>query len=455
MSRRRIGWQPLLVAMIAVVLAGCNLFNLSGAGDASDPDALVERGEDCMRSRDFGCAYDAFSRALAQDSSKSLAWHGLCKASIARDSVPITELLRRTYGLGAVGDSTMPFLGENDSVKNRFYRPLIRLQGLIMAFRRRDSLGRLDGLYASSREDVDLLVASNLGLVLKLSDLNRDTVVDVRDNLLKGAFDSIDAGGLKPGALSPDSFLATSDMTGRVDTQKVADFNTFLQGVNDDVETNRTILKQMGGTSFHAPDSGSAADEELDGQIDRFLEAAAGSIVFWKINDSIDDDGDGCVDEEVWGDNLDNDGDGLVDEDGRVAYLFPSDPLLTRNTLFANAPDDGVLNDRVRIVGGDVRFVSGIDDLDSGVFVRAGTRALASQGRSKAFQNLSWVNLLDGVNRPFYDDAVAKYPDETPMDWMDRARNAIRLHVLSFEGAERKKEGETHVGGCWSRASIE
>ena len=327
MTGRRISGWLLPLALFLATFVGCNIFNPSGkgGGDDGDADGLIAVGEQCMRDKDFDGAYDAFSKALAQDSSKSLAWHGLAKAMVARDSLPITELIRRAKDLGGLkaGDS-LPFLNEGDSVKNRFYRPLLRLQSIITAFRVRDSLGRTDGVYKASREGTDLLIASNLGLILKLGDLNRDTTFDTRDNLLKGAFDSLSSGGIKPNAIAADSFLSTGvdgtpDTTGTVNTQKVADFNNFVQGMGNDVETNRTILKQVASTSKPSTDT---SEEDVNTKIDKFLDQAGGSIIFWKLNDSLDNDGDGCIDEEVWGDKIDNDGDGITDEDARASYLF-------------------------------------------------------------------------------------------------------------------------------------
>lgn len=464
MSSRRLSRLSLsAVAMVGAVLFGCNLFNPSGEGESNDTDAdgLVATGEECMRAQDFSCAYDAFSEALAKDSANSLAWHGLIKATVERDSLPITELIRRALDLGDMkSDSAMPFLKENDSVKNRFYRPLLRLQSLISRFKKRDSLGLTDGVFKASREDNDLLVASNLGLVLKLADLNRDTIIDARDNLLKGAFDSLKSGGIKPSVISADSFLTSSsgkpDTTGKVDSQKVSDFNTFIQGMSEDVETNRSILKQAVTTSGTKTDTG---EESIDSKIDKFLDAAGGSIVFWKLNDFQDNDGDGCVDEEIWGDSVDNDGDGLVDEDARASYLFPglfwTPTPASYGVTFARAPEDGIYNDRVSIEGmrsTDVKAVPGTDDAN-GFFQWADIGGL-SKGRTKLFQNLTWVKVDTTAT---FREIQKQYPNEKPVDQISRARNKIRLDLLNdstLTPQARKDKGIATIGGCWSKAVI-
>lgn len=437
------GWPILPLLFLIAAFVGCNLFNPSGEGGAEgdDADGLIATGEQLMRDKDFAGAYDAFSKALASDSSKSLAWHGLAKASIARDSMPITELIRRAKDLGNLkaGDS-MPFLKEGDSAKNRFYRPLLRLQSILMRFQQRDSLGRTDGVYASSREANDLLIASNLGLVLKLSDLNRDTIINARDNLLKGAFDSMSSGGIKPSVISADSFLSTSgDTSGAVNTQKVADFNTFLEGMGADVETNKTILKQVTSGQTETDTA------SINAKIDQFLSTAGGSIVFWKINDSLDNDGDGCVDEEVWGDSLDNDGDGIIDEDARASYIIPGLPKAP-GTVFARAPDDGIRNDRLNAATG--LFVLGVDDADSGVFTRSTYDSLYAKGRTKAFQNNVWVDLKTDTA---WTNTLKDFPNENETDQATRTKNRIRLQILAHPIDQRVSEGAKRVGGCWTK----
>lgn len=457
MARRR--FPKSLLACLGLTLFGigaCNLFNPSGEGQL-DGDAanLVAVGEARMRDRDFQGAYEAFSKALAADPRTSLAWHGLSKASVARDSLPITELIRRAQELGNLqpGDK-MPFLTEADSVKNRFYKPLLRLQDILSRFRVRDSMGATDGIYRYKRSETDLLIAANLGLVMKLGDLNRDTLFDSRDNLLKGAFDSISSGGIKPSAISADSFLSTGadgtpDTTGAVSAQKVADFNTFLGGMSEDLESNRAVLKDAIKTAAVAPKdstdttSATPADEEdLNAKIDNFLESAGGAIVFWKLNDSLDNDGDGCTDEDVWGDQKDNDGDGIVDEDARASYLFPG-LVPTAGMPFARAPDDGIRNDRNRTVGDSVKFVTGTDDDDSGYFVWADDK-----GRTRAFASIVWA---DPTKDSVYARIVRENPSKSASEQLEKTRNTIRLQVLALPPARRIVEGAARIGGCWRK----
>lgn len=455
MARRRFSMFPLACLGLTLFgLGACNLFNPSGEGELDgDADDLVAVGEARMRDRDFQGAYEAFSKALAADPRASLAWHGLSKASVARDSLPVTELIRRAQDLGDLkaGDK-MPFLTESDSVKNRFFRPLLRLQGILSRFRTRDSLGLTDGVYRYQRSETDLLIAANLGLVLKLGDLNRDTLFDSRDNLLKGAFDSLSSGGIKPSVISADSFLSTGadgnpDTTGSVSPQKVADFNTFLGSMSEDIESNRAVLKDAIKSSAKPPtnttdSTGTASekDEDLNAQIDNFLENAGGAIVFWKLNDSLDNDGDGCIDEEIWGDKMDNDGDGIVDEDARASYLFPG-LVPVAGMSFARAPDDGIRNDRNRTVGDSLKFVVGSDDDDSGYFVWADPN-----GRTKAFASLVW---RDPKQDSTYARIVRENPTKTAAEQLEKTRNTIRLQVLALPPARRLVEGAARVGGCW------
>ncbi|MEO6097475.1 MAG: hypothetical protein ABIW76_18220, partial [Fibrobacteria bacterium] len=53
-------------------------------------------------------------------------------------------------------------------------------------------------------------------------------------------------------------------------------------------------------------------------QVKKFIQDAGSTIVIYKIFDKTDNDGDGCIDEELL-DGIDNDGDGRTDEDSRGA----------------------------------------------------------------------------------------------------------------------------------------
>jgi len=402
-----------------------------------------------MREKDFNAAYDDYSQALAIDSGKSLAWHGLSVASVGRDSLPITELIRLAKSLGNMksGDS-VPMMKASDSIKNRYYKPLLRLQSILMRFQRRDSLGRTDGVYPCSRENDNLIIASNLGLLFKLSDLNRDTIIDARDNLLKGAFDSMGKGGLKPGAIAADSFLAgtggKADTTGTVNPQKVTDFNTFLTGMTSDLSTNKTILDKVSPPSTSGSTTGSdtsSSSQTVNQQLQTFLDNTGNSVSFWKMNDSVDNDGDGCIDEEIWGDKKDNDGDGLVDEDSRIAYLIPEAARVPGQPM-ARAPEDGILNDRQQLAGDSLKFVSGTDDGVKGFWTYAD-----ESGRTVVWAGLKWV---DPKTDSVFTRLRAASPTATEADIVYKARITIRQQILALPPNQRMIPGAARVGGCWS-----
>jgi len=455
MTRCRLAPWAWSLALAFAGLVGCNLFNPQGSSSSGDgdADALINEGDAAMRRRDFQGAWDAYSQVLAQDSSRSLAWHGLAKARVGLDALPITELIRKSQDLGSVqtGDS-IPFMNETDSVKNRFYKPLLRLQGIISKFQRLDSLGRLDGAWPSSRLNTDLLIAANLGLLFKLSDLNRDTIIDARDNLLKGAFDSLGSGGIQPGAISADSFLVGADgkvdTTGAVDEQKVADFNNFLVGMDQDLAGNKALIEKMlpaDTTVSTGTDTGSAttSKEEVSQQVSKFLDETGASISFWKMNDSTDNDGDGCIDEEVWGDKKDNDGDGLTDEDSRIGYIIP-DSLRVPGMPFARGIEDGIRSDDWSFGALDTMIAArGIDDDARGFWTYG-----ADLVRTRYWEGLTWV---DQTRDSVYARVVAANPDKTPDENLYKTRLIIREQVRALPPRQRLVLGAARIGGCWSR----
>ncbi len=69
---------------------------------------------------------------------------------------------------------------------------------------------------------------------------------------------------------------------------------------------------------------GSDASQLIGNRAESNAQTIQHSISFYKLGDGIDNDGDGCVDEEIL-DGKDNDGDGLIDEDLRLVPLITNE----------------------------------------------------------------------------------------------------------------------------------
>jgi hypothetical protein len=66
---------------------------------------------------------------------------------------------------------------------------------------------------------------------------------------------------------------------------------------------------------------------QVSQNVDSVIKSLGSAVTFYQFGDSLDNDGDGCIDEEIL-DGKDNDEDGFTDEDARIL------------------PDDGLDNDR-------------------------------------------------------------------------------------------------------------
>jgi hypothetical protein len=124
------------------------------------------------------------------------------------------------------------------------------------------------------------------------------------------------------------------------DTAKIAALNGLLEKSQEllansdkalDLFLNGALNKQdsLAGTKCDSADTACIRlHSQLGGQekvgdsaitqVKKFLQDAGSTVVIYKVFDKEDNDGDGCIDEELL-DGIDNDGDGRTDEDSRGA----------------------------------------------------------------------------------------------------------------------------------------
>jgi hypothetical protein len=111
---------------------------------------------------------------------------------------------------------------------------------------------------------------------VKIQALN--SLLDKSQNLLQQSDKAVD--------------LFISSLAGKKDSTPCPPDNPACKGVTDNVGDSAVL------------------------QIKKFLQDAGATVVIYKVQDRLDNDGDGCADEELL-DGIDNDGDGKVDEDSR------------------------------------------------------------------------------------------------------------------------------------------
>jgi len=90
----------------------------------------------------------------------------------------------------------------------------------------------------------------------------------------------------------------------------VGDVNNTIDGFGDDFKGVEDVLGNLGLMG--------SSSSGLKEDVEKYKAYAS----FYKMGTHIDEDGDGCIDEELL-DGLDNDGDGFVNENGRLASVDP------------------------------------------------------------------------------------------------------------------------------------
>jgi len=490
----------LSIALMCDCFVACNVFNPSGDGDPDSPAAWVIEGNKCLQNKEFDKAGVAFNNAIRLDSVYGDAWDGWLEvqAKKAEDSSNLTTdslvglLWHERDSLTADGAS-MPFMSKPLSLKNQLYR-YVRILALA------DSTYLADYLFHGQKTDSGQNFPDHyrkqvyVGLksavaVLRLCDYNRDLRIDSTDTVFINLC-SDQCGGLSstsPLIQSKLLKLATlvDSTTGAVDSAKTDSLNKFLQTASQSMDQLKTLV------------SGQGVDSAQWGQVSTFLSTRGDEVVFYQGSDQRDNDGDGCVDEEI-PDSYDNDGDGFVDEDfrlgtERIAQKFENLSAQERGDSLAGklairAPYDNVDSNRLVSTNAGDSAVKG----DS----RGGYASTLQPPRdtSSALRYVSkevWARHpgLFEKYRPYADEEHADFKVKhwkTSVEWEvsdtaglyamsgpsipmtgDSASNGgkailshaqlrrIRLAILAISNPhDRVVAGRRFVGGCWMDAAI-
>ncbi len=472
-------WISRLFALSALAIVGaCNIFNPSGTGDEdnSTADDWIHSGQEDLRALRFQDAYNAFSTALALDSSKSLAWHGLAKATLGKDSFLIAKVVDLADSLSAVSDDKKldVLLGLDDTGITRLYRPLMRVASIYERFRLQDSLKKTDGVFSSQLVLNEMTTIRNNRSYFLLIDANRDTVVQ-KGELAGLKLMSMASGSLELTAEKLVNQGGLDTATGALPDSTRDNINGILNNVKT-ITSDTAMLNQLLEGADGAAGGDSKVTEEINEQARSFIQKLGSSTSFFLINDSLDNDGDGCVNEDMFSDSLDNDGDGLKEEDGRVGIrkVYTATP----GALAMLTPPDGFRHDATRIAGpdGSKRLAVIPTTTDPVVAATQGVpfsdeiQTLTYEdntGRTQLFKATRWVSISDSSpsvrndtvwNRILAEEKVTN----TGFAQLDNARQTeirtlatieIRKKILAIEDPKARIElGQKIVGGCWDHA---
>jgi hypothetical protein len=355
----RLPTKILLVTSLAIV--GCNIFNPSGKGDGGGTtDAYLEDGENQFRDQEYAASMEAFQNAIEQDSTSALAYYGYAKAVLRNYRLNASTILAEVDE--AKSTQSIPFLNASNEKLTRYLQATSMVRGALSEMTRRDTLTRWwryladtsskaahkdihlndrrtfikgflakgalgkPGYYAESRFPisdgaipyekvvVDYGFVELLYALVHLRDLDQNDTIDSRDNLLTKLNFKTD-GGFKLDSLQNIAAELQNDTVTR------NNFNNLIQNVQSGLGSasqvltllSPTVAGQMGGDTL----SNQNLTDNVSQNIDSVITSMGSSIGFYQFGDGKDNDGDGCLDEEIL-DGKDNDGDGFVDEDARV-----------------------------------------------------------------------------------------------------------------------------------------
>lgn len=441
----------LAIGLAWIFVVSCNVFNPSGTGEyPDDPDAYVDLGQRALQGRRFQEAWTDFSQAISLDSSKSLAYQGLAKAEMGRWGFSISQLVEIADSISAPGADKLEVLLRQDSIWfSRIYPPMMRVAAIYSRLRTLDSSGRSDGVFPSRLIENELSTIQNNQSYFLVIDFNRDTLIQ-RSELEGVKLMDLASGGL---GVDPDKLKSKIDpVTGAIDAGTKSSINGILQNVNSINQDSALRSKLLGS---------SGGGDEVTGGIDEnakaFFRQLGSSTSFYLVNDSLDNDGDGCVNEEVNGDDIDNDGDSLVDEDSRIGLAPAEAPHASGLAL--KVPPDGFLHDRLALVQGGWQVVPGDDESnalrwhdETGLLEPyAGMRWVRwddeASGNDTIYQRVLKENGFDG---PGNERLVRNSPDYGSIRTL--AIVEVRKKVLAATGAARAELGRRTVGGCWDYA---
>ena len=337
-----------------LILWGCNLFSPgTKAQDINgEPDALISYGQKMFRKSAYDEATKYYEAALKKDSTKSEAYFGLAKSQMrgmGTGPALILQILRTSL---EDEKNSIPFINLPKDKQNNIYRSMGAIIKALDPLIERDTLTawwelsrdvhnkkvtrselhkdpkKADSLRASlenfefhygaypdskkgkqkfplsdrkykyARFSADYALASMAHTLLKLFDFNGDGYINSKDISINIEIDSngmprVDVEAIMEEATSNPA--VAENLNSKID--ELAGGTTNISG----------IISSFGGKlGLEEGDEENFFSEETKAAIDSQLNAFSDIALFYKIVDGFYNDGDGCIDEEIF-DSVDND----------------------------------------------------------------------------------------------------------------------------------------------------
>lgn len=424
------------IAAITLFVGGCNLFNPTESinVDSDDAEALTYEGYIQFQKNDYNEAEKYFRKAIKADKTHSEAWYGLAKTIMSQQGINPFEFLKYANVSSGVA---IPFYDMDDKTAQKYESSLDTVRNFLQTFIELDTTGNLDnvitfGTFANSYMVLES-VHSMLGLRSAAQDLDvcdknnpnvdKECDLGVVLNSLKGKVNS-----------TLDGFHEVFNTCKYYPSAMRTAGDQFLQGFD--------LIKDEAKDQAFATACGALAQTTESGEDNRTREKSLNIVIAqFGYSDTSDDDGDGCVDEELY-DGVDNDGDGEIDEDirDRTNPIVYDIELAYKNKMAGknNIKDLMIVksakpNDKYEKVDVDMNGIPGKKDDDEWSFVYPDyNKRVEKNDHRFAFAKKLTYNPKGLSNEDFTDLKYNVAKDTDP-------------HNIQYDLKFRQE----NIGGCW------
>lgn len=299
----------MLASLILLLAGGCNIFDWT-SGESTQ--SLIDEGQQHMRDGDYAGAEAKFAQAIEQDPGNADARYYHAKAVMHGSGFNILRLADEVEGYSNPFDTpALLFADWAADSANTLYQAVRAVYDDLSPIHE----GQTSGSFGPKDIEQDLLVISIIRWHLMFRDLDSNGIIEQDEtpveihwgngieNFHDVVMSRINAGAPK----DPGRFSAAQPIPPAI----VAALNDLIDGIAEIVALAHDIVVSI-GTDFLG-----YSEEEVES----FLAELVIVAPQYRIDDGIDNDHDGTVDEEVV-DGIDNDGDGRYDEDSNGQYEF-------------------------------------------------------------------------------------------------------------------------------------
>lgn len=308
LMRFKILLTTLMLAAFTAILGGCNIFEWS---DSEDAETLIAEGRQHMRDAEYDEAAAKFAEAIQEEPDNADARYYHAKAVIHGSGENALSIAAAIEDNDRSDGDALPFTGPDwpDDRANRLYQAVNSAYEDLLPIYNGEATGTI------GRDDIDgdLGIAAGVLGCMMFRDTDTNGVINSADYDLNIQWDASEdafaitdfrdfiasaSAGVSPRP-SPDMSAASP-----IPAVVIGVVHYIIDNIVAIVDLAHDIIVEIATDAFG-----------LDPQdVEDFLDEVKFLAPLYYIDDNLDNDGDGSIDEETVN-GLDDDGDGLYDED--------------------------------------------------------------------------------------------------------------------------------------------